>query len=117
MILIAVGFVTDEPPIADAEGIPAPPTADATATSTFGADGCGINTPSAGGGGIAKFGGAPDGGIANDGGGSPGGRPGGRPGGSGAAPGGIIGGGGGGIGAKTTTGSSVKQSSVSGKSL
>mmetsp|Transcript_798 Transcript_798/g.1276 ORF Transcript_798/g.1276 Transcript_798/m.1276 type:complete len:117 (+) Transcript_798:617-967(+) len=111
LMLIAVGFVTDELPIADGDEIPAPPTAEATATSTFGADGCGINTPSTGGGGIAKLGGAPDGGIAND------GRPGGRPGGSGAAPGGSMGGGGGGIGAKTTAGSSVKQSSVSGKSL
>ena len=113
-MLIAVGFVTDELPIADGEEIPAAaPTAEATATSTFGADGCGINTPSAGGGGSAKFGGAPDGGIANDG----GGRPGGRPGGNGAAPGGSMGGGGGGMGAKTTAGSSVKQSSVRGKSL
>lgn len=113
LILIAVGF---DPPIDDAAGMTLP-TAEATATSTLGAEGCGISTPSAaGGGGNAKFGGAPGGGIANDGGGRPGG---GRPGGSGAAPGGNIGGGGGGgIGAKLTcTGSSVKQSSVSVKSL
>jgi hypothetical protein len=38
LMLIAVGFATDEP-IADAMGIPAPPTAEATATSTLGAEG------------------------------------------------------------------------------